>query len=620
MKILRRGQAIYDQEFHEGVNIIRGQNGSGKSTIADFIFFILGGEFDDWKDAASRCDEVQAEISTEEGVLTLRRNTDSKASPINIFFGDMETAKNHALEGWQKFPIRRQTNEESFTQLMFRSLKMPEAKSQGSANITMHQMLRLCYSDQRTPATRLFRFEPFDTQTIREAVGDLICGVSSYEAYESAIALRDLEKELSSINTSLSGLLKALPPDEALRTTMTIRQSIIDLEAEREQLKKDLNKVDEAVDPSKSKEFLQERKESQIKLEKQREKLNTLESNIATLNYELSDIGFFKEYLDELDHKLDLTEISFNAIGFIEFIYCPSCGAEIDKNTDKEHCILCKHPIDSEKEKSRYSQIRHDLEIQVRESKQLHRQKSSELDSLKREHRALKAAHQKALSNFDMKYSGSNGPREAYLAEKTSRIGHINAEIDFLTRSLGVASEIDTLNNKKSDLELKIADLKKRIESLQRNASKRRNKALGDISDIGVSLLHDDFKRQEEFEFAKKVELNFINDAISVDGNVNFAESSNVFLKNTAILSMFLAAGHDEGFFHPRFILLDNIEDKGMELERSHLFQKMIVEKATEIENPYQVIFTTSMMNPELELDDYVIGPKYTKQEKTLKF
>lgn len=59
LRVLRNAHVVYDHAFHHGVNIIRGENGSGKSTIADFIFYVLGGEFDDWKDAANRCTEVQ---------------------------------------------------------------------------------------------------------------------------------------------------------------------------------------------------------------------------------------------------------------------------------------------------------------------------------------------------------------------------------------------------------------------------------------------------------------------------------------------------------------------------------------------------------------------------------
>jgi len=620
LRVLRRGQAVYDQTFHEGVNIIRGQNGSGKSTIADFIFFILGGEFDDWKDSASRCDEVQAEITTSEGILTLRRTMESRTSPVNIYFGEIETAKDFALEGWQRFPIRRQGGNESFSQILFRSLNIPEAKSDGAANITMHQLLRLCYSDQRTPATRLFRFEPFDTQNIREAVGDLICGISGYEVYEANILYRELDKELSFINTRLSSLLKALPPDAALRTTMSIHQTITDLSTEREQLNKDIKRVDQNIEGEEAKGFLRERSVAQNIISKERGSLYKLETEINNIEFESKEIEDFQSYLIELTEKLHLSEASFNAIGLIEFMHCPACGKEINKHKVIDHCAVCKSPIDSEIEKSRYNQIRLDLEIQTRESKQLYRHNKSDLDTKKKHYRVLRTAHEKSLSEFEMKYSGANGPREAYLAEKTSRIGHINAEVEFLTNSLGVASEIDTLNEKKNYLELDITKLKQRRDALQKKAYKRRNRALGEISDIAVSLLHADFKRQEEFEAAQKVELNFLNDAMSVDDHVNFAESSNVFLKNSVIFSLFLAAGSDEEFFHPRFLLLDNIEDKGMEMERSHLFQRLIVERATELKEPFQVIFTTSMMNPELELDDYVIGPHYTKEEKTLNF
>jgi hypothetical protein len=46
----------------------------------------------------------------------------------------------------------------SFTQVLFRGAGIPEAPNVENSNITMHQIMRLLYSDQQTPA-KLFRFE-----------------------------------------------------------------------------------------------------------------------------------------------------------------------------------------------------------------------------------------------------------------------------------------------------------------------------------------------------------------------------------------------------------------------------------------------------------------------------
>jgi hypothetical protein len=116
----------------------------------------------------------------------------------------------------------------------------------------------------------------------------------------------------------------------------------------------------------------------------------------------------------------------------------------------------------------------------------------------------------------------------------------------------------------------------------------------------------------------QSLQLNFRDDAILVDGNMNFSESSNVILKNSAILSLFAAGARDERFYHPRFVLLDNVEDKGMEQIRSHNFQELIVSTSEQISASHQIIFTTSMMNPALEQERYVVGPAYTRERRTL--
>ena len=62
--VVKRGTVVlYDEAFHCGVNVIRGDNSSGKSTIMNFIFFGLGGDLDRsaWSEHALLCDHVWLE-------------------------------------------------------------------------------------------------------------------------------------------------------------------------------------------------------------------------------------------------------------------------------------------------------------------------------------------------------------------------------------------------------------------------------------------------------------------------------------------------------------------------------------------------------------------------------
>ena len=109
----------------------------------------------------------------------------------------------------------------------------------------------------------------------------------------------------------------------------------------------------------------------------------------------------------------------------------------------------------------------------------------------------------------------------------------------------------------------RIETLRTRDEALRRAVAKRRPRALSLVSDFAASILRADLPRQTEFLVAESVAVDFRSDAISVGGLMNFAESSNVFLKNATVLALLLAAGTDEMFHHPRFLLIDNVEDKG---------------------------------------------------------
>lgn len=55
-----------------------------------------------------------------------------------------------------------------------------------------------------------------------------------------------------------------------------------------------------------------------------------------------------------------------------------------------------------------------------------------------------------------------------------------------------------------------------------------------------------------------------------------------------------------------------------MEPERSQNFQRIIVETSATLGVEHQIIFTTSMIDPQLETTDLTVGEHYTESNKCL--
>ena len=204
--ILKGDKFAYDEHFHKGVNIIRSHgNSTGKTTIMDAIFFVLGGDVEDWTNEAMACDCVVAEISFRGNILTFRREiVSSRHPPIYMYEGPYIEAVKNSLN-WLKFSHKRSSNRESFSQAIFRLLGYQENKLSSFANITIHEILRLVYSDQLTAVNKIFKHQNFDSDEMRQTVGEFLLGVDDLDLHGLRLQLRNEEKELS----NLTGRLKA---------------------------------------------------------------------------------------------------------------------------------------------------------------------------------------------------------------------------------------------------------------------------------------------------------------------------------------------------------------------------------------------------------------------------
>src|SRR5690606_15399380 len=93
------------------------------------------------------------------------------------------------------------------------------------------------------------------------------------------------------------------------------------------------------------------------------------------------------------------------------------------------------------------------------------------------------------------------------------------------------------------------------------------------------------------------------------------------YFKNAVLFSIFFCSLEFDFMRYPRFILCDNMEDKGMEKERTQNFQEIITDFSNEYLNKgksHQIIFTTSMVSDKLNETEFCVGDYYNTDKKTL--
>ena len=620
--VSRGSHVLYDETFHPGVNIIHGNNGSGKSTVADFLFFALGGDLRDWRKSAERAETTTLQVTTSRGILTLRRHPSTDgARPMAIFFGPIEDALNSPSDRWQVFPYRRPDRGYSFSQVLFRAIGLPEAVSDGASNITMHQVLRLLYVDQLTPVQRIFRVEPFDTWQTRQAVGDLLAGVGGYDLFDRQLTLRDTKRAFDEASRTYSSLVAVAAGYGENILSEHIQAEMARLAQDREALLASVGELTSGDEINMQREELKRvRADAVRELNRTRRRVHELEREIETLDFEVADAETFIAHLRRSLSDFDDARATFLALGHLDFAFCPSCFAPVAEKA-LAHCQLCDTPKPVGVEDSRTLAVRLDLQMQLRESEAIQSERKSDLAARKSALRTARVALRHATAAADLSLAGTVTGREAAIADISRQIGFIDSQIEVLQRRLELAQRIAEASARKEDLNAQLTRLQEEIAAIERAQASRKQRAYTLISSRAKAFLDADLEEHSDFGDVSHVGFSFSEDWVAVNGEKNRARSASgmVILKNSFAAAMLNASFFDPNFHLPRWMMFDNIEDKGMVQDRSHNFQRLLVRMSASSKIDHQIIFTTSMLAPELETPEFVIGPKYTQQNRTLR-
>ena len=277
-------------------------------------------------------------------ILTLRRDVSPDGSrPMQIIFEPLDKALSSGPVGWQTLPYRRPDAGMSFSQLLFRAIGVPEAISDGSSNITMHQVLRLLYVDQMTPVQRIFRAENFDTWQTRQAVGDLMCGIGGYDLYDSQIRIRELSRTHDEVSTRLRNLMSVAASYGDQILPEHIQAAIAKLSGDRDRLLVDLKILlnTEETPNQQMDDAAILRKEIQREYAQARKQVMEFEDRIETLRYEIEDAEQFLVHLQKSLDDFNDAHVTFSSLGHVRFEFCPVCFAPTKAASDDHHCHLC---------------------------------------------------------------------------------------------------------------------------------------------------------------------------------------------------------------------------------------------------------------------------------------
>ena len=498
--IYRGSSHAYRGSFHEGVNIVSGENSSGKSTILSLIIYGLGADISNWSEHAKLCDRVSIEVALNDHIVTVSRLISPQAGqPMEIFSGGLEAAEAAPHTAWLRYPYRTSASRESFSQAMFRFLNIPELETEASGKLTMHQVLRVLYSDQLSAVEKIFRDDNFDSPALREAVGRLLFGAYEGDIYANQLKIREFEKELATIEASLRSIYTLLAGVEHSLTLDWVA-------AERRKIEQEMQALDVEIVEAESSHYSEAANEgvsldplNRAFSEAQRAQIEMtkVEDAETALQLEHADSEMFIITLERKIRALqDLSSVA-SAISEIHYAWCPSCFAPLAADNNPSACRLCKEPFDEERLRRRIVNQLNDMIIQLKQSRALQAARSQDVVALARRKAELREQWEAARRELSKVRRAPTSNARDRLRALNERSGYLKRELEGISEKAALIERLDRMSRQKVELAAAIAGLVDANDRLKATEAERLSKAYTEVAQQTVYFLHHDLPRQD---------------------------------------------------------------------------------------------------------------------------
>ena len=472
-------KVVFDEEFSDGLNFIAGEhNAVGKSTLANLLFYSLGGDYTKWTPEAGSCTAVRVEVEINGAIITLERPIETVSRrPMRIYWGDLASSAEAKISEWEEYPFSRSDHKESFSSVLLRAMDIPIVDSSMQSIVTMNQLLRLIYVDQDSAHFQIFRTEPFDKPQVREAVGAVLSGYYSDKQYGLISEHKIILSKIENIDLRLNSL------DELL-SEADQNISLLSLESQIDKHQQELGTVREYIEKTTEDKVAVSRmvRNHKKQLEALRKKLDqavqnnrNYEQEHEQLVFEVADSNLFISSLELSIDALAKSESIRDALGEVPFRTCPVCYHGVSQSTTPGVCPLCKEEVPPGTEKAQVLRMRQELSLQLAESRLIQESRIKRLEYLESELPASRADLATARTEYERLYAASDLKMEVLVGPAYKREGYLQAAIEDLNRQLRLVETYQSLPEEKRHVVLAAKKIALQIGKSEQAVEDRRS-------------------------------------------------------------------------------------------------------------------------------------------------
>ena len=587
-------------ELPDGLVILDGSNGSGKTTFADLIFFALGGAVKQFsKKGSEQHKEIRADSNN--GVR-LTFEIDGKLHTATRRFdtpGDAVLAS-HATESVEVLPLVRRDDRRILSDWLLEALGIHVVTLflgtyRGKLNFA--DVMRLIYHDQDPDPSRVFKkidYENFvaDSKEFRRAIFEILIGKASEEYYETVgelkLAQGVLGERLGALGAYRGAVERAKRAGSKSEDANAefLKREIGEREKQLERLEQTRNEIRRATPNAPAGESA---------LLELRQALSTAEEDVAEVGQKASAVRAEKTRLRALDEQLaDEVERIQKIIHAHETLAlfspdtCPCCLRKVDRGHNK--CI-CGQAIDE----SAYQRFFYSSEeyVGILKSKQKNVETvraavvacDAELVALEtslEKHRTEAASARKKMSTW----AGSGGTYSTELEHVDDERVKVRVGLERLREQLELELERDKLEQQANEARMRVESLQQKARALEIAAQEDRATKVRHFDELYTALMRSTLKD------VRLARLN--SDYEPVLNDAEYREASATVTRRlmyyVTLLQMSLM---DAEMPFPRFLLIDTPETAGIDLENLSRAIGKIAEVLSGSKTPAQVILTT---------------------------